>query len=442
MSGTSFRTKLYLPAQAAAEAEATLTGWKVSAGDAFAKGSVLAEAESAKTSFTFEAPCDGTVVKLLCADGDTIPFDEPVIEIETADASFKEAIPTAAELGEESRMAVNVIPGSVSGPRSGEICMLGIGGYLPERVVKNAELLEHFPDITEDYLRGVTGIKQRHWAADGEKPSGMAFQAAREALEKSNIAAKDLGAIIVATTTPDVTMPSTACILQDRLGARGIPAFDLNAACSGWLYGVSIARGLVVSGVADNALVVGVDLQSRLLDNKDKTTYFLFGDGAGATVVSGSVPGHPIRQEILTADAKGLHMARRLFPGDVIPGPGADIDPWIRLDGPALFRFATESFSRIIREVIDKNGWKPEDVRWVVPHQANGRILKASAKKSGVAFDRFYLNIDHVGNTSSASIPLALIEIEKGLQNRDKLVLCSVGAGITAAAVSVEWHKA
>jgi 3-oxoacyl-[acyl-carrier-protein] synthase-3 len=323
-------------------------------------------------------------------------------------------------------------------PVKRQISILGIGGYLPKRVVTTAELIKEFPDLTEEYIFGVTGIRQRHWVAD-EKPSDMALEAAREAIEKSGLAAGDIDAIVLSTETPDVCMPSTACILQEKLGLRGIPAFDIHAACSGWLYGISVAKGMILSGIGRNILVVGVDLQSRFLDKKDKGVYFLFGDGAGATVVADGGRGHVIKEEILLADAKGLRMARRESPGYLMPCDDETADPWIRLDGHALFRFATESFSKVVRDVTEKSGWKPAEVRWVVPHQANGRILKAAANKSGIPFDRFYLNIDHVGNTSSASIPLALIEIDKGLQNGDKLVLCSVGAGITAAAISVEW---
>jgi 3-oxoacyl-[acyl-carrier-protein] synthase-3 len=283
---------------------------------------------------------------------------------------------------------------------------------------------------------GVTGIAERRWAADGEKPSQMAYKAAVEAIEKSGLEPSALDAIVVTTTTPDVAMPSTACILQEMLGVRGIPAFDLNAACSGWLYGLAVAKGLLLAGQGANILVVGVEVQSQLLEKTDRGTYFLFGDGAGAAVVAKSGQGHRLCEQVLVADSKGLHMARRHAPGYMVE-PGGD--PWVRLDGHALFRFATESFSSLIRQVIEKSGWGPGEVRWVVPHQANGRILKAAASRSGVAFERFYLNIGHVGNTSSASIPLALLEIERGIQKGDKIVLCSVGAGITAAAVAIEW---
>lgn len=434
----TFTAKLYLPAQAATETEATLVKWHVAEGDTFTSGTLLAEAESAKSTFEFEAPCDGTVVGLLCREGETIPIDQPVIEVRTQDESVKDLVPASAEAADEPvAMTVPQVQ-PASEPDPDQISLLGIGGYVPERVVTNEELLKDFPDITGEYLFGVTGIRERRWARSDELPSDMACAAARDAIERSGIDKKEIGAIVVATTTPDVTMPSTACIVQHKLELYGVPSFDLNAACSGWLYGISVAKGMVLGGVAENVLVIGVDQQSRLLDKSDKATFFLFGDGAGATIVSQRPTGHRITAQELVADAQGMQMARREFPGYFVPDSG-ECDPWVRLDGYALFRFATASFSSIIRDVVTKSGWGPDDVRWVVPHQANGRILKAAAAKSGVPFDRFYLNIDHYGNTSSASIPLALVEMEKGMQQGDKLVLCSVGAGITAAAISVEW---
>jgi len=202
---------------------------------------------------------------------------------------------------------------------------------------------------------------------------------------------------------------------------------------------VSMARGMILSGMARTVLTVGVDIQSRLLDKADRNSYFIFGDGAGAAVISAGSQGHRIHDTILGADTRGLHMARREDPGYFIPNGDGNIDPWIRLDGPALFRFATDSFTAVILEAIQKTGWKIDQMRWIVPHQANGRILRAAARRSGVPYDRFCLNVDRVGNTSSASIPLALLEVEKDLKPDDKLVLCSVGAGLTTAAISVEW---
>ena len=226
---------------------------------------------------------------------------------------------------------------------------------------------------------------------------------------------------------------------QDRLSLVHATAFDLNAACSGWLYAVAVARGMILSGMATNVLTVGVEIQSRLLDHLDRNAYFIFGDGAGAAIVSAGSQGHRIRQTTLSTDTRGLHMARREEPGYFIPNGSSVVDPWIRIDGPALFRMATESFSTLIREAIAKAGWTLDDTRWIVPHQANGRILKAAAKRSGIAPERFFLNVERLGNTSSASIPLALLEMEETLQRDDKLILCAVGAGMTTAAISLQW---
>ena len=433
-----FRVLLYLPAQGASESEATIIEWQVAEGACFEKGDVLGQIDSVKSVYDFHAPCAGRVVRVLHPDGDTLPYSEAVLEIETIDASMKDWLPPAAASGGEAQSYAPLSAHS-GGHSQQEVVILGVGGYLPERVVTNAELIVNFPEITEQYVYQVTGIRQRRWAAEQEKPSDMAYAAALEAIRKSNIAIKDIDAIILATTTPDVAMPSTACILQDRLSLGTIPAFDINAACSGWLYAVSLAQGMILSGIAKHVLTVGVDMQSRLLDKSDRGTCFIFGDGAGAAIVSAGRSGHAIRRVILGSDVRGLHMARREEPGYFVANGAPNIDPWIRIDGPALFRFATESFTAVIREVIAKAGWKPEEPRWIIPHQANSRILKAAAKRSGVDFERFFLNIERVGNTSSASIPLAIIEAEAGLQQGDKLILCSMGAGATIAAIAVEW---
>ncbi len=440
MQDESFRLLLFLPAQGAAETEVTIIEWNVTEGDRFKAGQPLAQVDSAKSVFDFEAPCVGKVIRLLRLEGETLAMNEPVMEIETADPAMRDWIPPAPAVANgEHAVPETARPTSPSIGGLGPVYLRGFGGYLPQRVVTNEELVRKFPKISADYVYQVTGIQERHWAAEGEKPSDMAYAAALEAIRRSGVDAKDIGAIILATTTPDMAMPSTACILQDRLSLRGIPAFDLNAACSGWLYGVSMAQGMIHCGLAHHVLVVGVDMQSRLLNPDDQSAYFIFGDGAGATVVSATGPGHRVCDVLLGSDTRGLRMARREEPGYVVLNGRCSADPWIRLEGPSLFRLATESFHEIIRGSLRRAGWKKDDPRWIVPHQANGRILKAAAKRSGLPFERFYLNIDHVGNTSSASIPLALTELEDGLHRGDKLLLCSVGAGMTTAAVALEW---
>jgi 3-oxoacyl-[acyl-carrier-protein] synthase III len=441
VSNELFKTVLYLPSQAAAETEATLVKWHINAGDTFSKGQALAEVESAKSTFEFEAPCGGKVVRLLVQEASTNPFDQPVIEIETSDQSLKQEIPSAAAAVQESAPQININISTLEhgGAQIQQISLLGIGSYLPERIVTTKELVIEQPDITEEYMFGVTGIRERRWAKAEEKPSDMAYKASMIAIEKSGLSPKDIDGIIVSTVTSEAIMPSTACLLQEKLGIRGIPAFDINAACSGWVYGLVVAKSMITMGIARNILVTAVEMQSRVVDKTDRDTYFLFGDGAGATVVSGTQKGHVIKKEILSADPAGIGMARRATPIYEVPQNSMQFDPWIRLDGKALFRFATQNFSAMIRDLIVKSDWRSEDVRWVVPHQANSRILKAAAQKSGVPFERFYLNIDKVGNTSSASIPIALSEIERGLQKNDKIVFCTVGAGITVAGLTIEW---
>jgi 3-oxoacyl-[acyl-carrier-protein] synthase-3 len=442
VSNDTFKISLFLPAQAAAETEAMITKWLVKAGDTFSKDQVLAEVESAKSTFEFNAPCSGKILTLCFTESVSFPIEKAIAEIETDDQSMKTQIPSVG-----AAPVVDAIPAMteppvavVSGkPAVKDVYLLGIGTYIPETIIPNSKLLVDHTDIDEDYIFGVTGIRERRWARPEESPSDMALKAARQAIEKSGLKPEEIDGIILSTTTPDYMMPSTACILQDKLGIRGALAFDINAACSGWLYAVSVAKGLILSGMGSNILVVAAEMQSRVLDKKDRSTYFLFGDGAGATVVSGVKKGHLIRSEIMLADPVGIKMASRKSFGNEIPEKSLQCDPWVRIDGKALFRFATERFSSLINELIVKSNWNADDVRWIVPHQANSRILKAAAAKTKVSFDRFFINIDRVGNTSSASIPVALSEIERGIQKKDKLIFCTVGAGVTAAGMSIEW---
>lgn len=445
MTEKPFRLPIHLPAQGAAEPEAIILQWYIAEGDTFAKGQPLAEVESAKATFEFEAPCDGKIISIHCSQGDTIPYEVPVLEIETADEAMKGWMPSAPQPEEIIPPAIadpDPTPAMATPKEVGDVYLRAVAGYLPERVMGTAELLRNFPeDLTDEYMYKVTGIKERRFAGPGEKPSTMAQAACLAAMEKAGMQPSDIDGIVLATTTPDMLMPSTACILQNLLGLGPVPAFDLNAACSGWLYGLIVARGMIATGICRNILVVGVELQSRLLDRSDRNTCFLFGDGAGAGIVSADGPGHRIVEAVMHADGTQIHLGLREEPGYyAIDGEEAEkTNRLIQLDGPGMFRTATAHFAALIREVAAKSGWTPEEARLVVPHQANGRILQAAAKRSGVPWERFYTNVEHVGNTSSASIPIALAETENALQSKDKLILCSVGAGVTSAAVSIEW---
>ncbi len=439
MMDAALRMPLYLPAQGASETDATIIEWLVAEGDHFRKGQSLAQIDSAKSVFDFEAPCDGMVIRRFHLEGDTLALTTPIMEIEAFDAAMRDWIPPAAANPRAAARPETAPAAADPAPGREPVVIRGVGGYLPPRVVTNSELVAAFPEISEEYVYQVTGIRERRWAEADEKPSGMAYKAALEAIRRSGVDNKDIDALVLATTTPDVAMPSTAAIVQDRLNLPSIPAFDLNAACSGWLYAVSVARGLILGGTARNVLTIAVDMQSRLIDPSERSAYLIFGDGAGAAIISSGTLGHPIRHVQLGADTRGLRMARREEPGYAVRNGHCRVDPWIRIDGQAMFRFATQAFTNVIRQAIDQSGWTDAETRWIIPHQANGRILKAAARRSGLPFDRFFLNIERVGNTSSASIPLALVEAEEKLRPGDKLILCSVGAGLTTAAIAVEW---
>jgi 3-oxoacyl-[acyl-carrier-protein] synthase-3 len=442
------RIELKLPAQGAAEPEATIIEWQIAEGETFTQGQSLAQVDSAKSIFDFEAPFYGKVVRRLCSDGDTIPFTDPVLEVDTTDptadiwlADEQEETPAA---GPVTTMRVDPAADRRTDDDTDKavIAIHGIGSYLPSRIVTNEELCRSFPGVDAQYIQQVTGIRERRWAEDGEKPSDMAYGAALEAIRNSKIPLSEIDAVILATTTPDAAMPSTACIVQERLNLRGVPAFDLNAACSGWLYAVSMAMGMISSGQARNVLTVAVDMQSRLLDPEERNALIIFGDGAGAAVISnqtGYGRGHRLHAINLGSDTSGLHLARRDFPGYYIPNGRPDYDPWVRMEGPGMFRLATAAFAESIHMAADMAQWSPEEIAWVVPHQANARILRAAAKKAKFPEDRLYLNVDRVGNTSSASIPVSLVEMAPDLKPGDKIILSAVGAGVTTAAAALEW---
>ena len=371
MEAIPFRMPLYLPAQGASETEATIIEWRVTEGDRFQRGQVLAQVDSAKSVFDFEAPCSGLVIRVMRMEGETVPLVEPVLEIETSDPAMREWIPPRRRPRSTPQRPRQPPARGLAAAIAGEgVVIQGVGGYLPSRVVTNAELVKGFPELTDQYVYEVTGIRQRRWADDDERPSGMAFKASLEAIRNSGLDTRDIDAIIVATTTPDMAIPSTAAILQERLSLPTVPAFDLNAACSGWLYGVAMARGMIVSGLARHVLTVGVEMQSRLLDAADRNAYFLFGDGAGRR----SSPAAP--RAIASATCRSAATAgESTWPAARPPATscptGMAVDPWIRIDGHALFRFATESFSSLIRQSVARE--RLEAGRHPLGHSAPGQ---------------------------------------------------------------------
>jgi 3-oxoacyl-[acyl-carrier-protein] synthase-3 len=312
----------------------------------------------------------------------------------------------------------------------------GTGRYLPAMVLTNEELARRV-DTSDEWIRTRTGIRQRHIAAAHEATSDLALHASRAALAAAGIAPADVDVIIVATTTPDMVFPSTACILQAKLGARGGAAFDVQAVCSGFVYGLALADLMVGSGMARNALVVGAEIYSRILDWSDRGTCVLFGDGAGAVVVVPAVePG------ILTSHlhADGHYAEILCVPGNVRNGASYGT-PFVQMDGGAVFKFAVKVLADVAEEALSATGKAAADIDWVIPHQANIRIMDATMKKLHLPHERLIVTVDQHGNTSAASIPLALdIAVRDGrISAGQHVMLLGVGGGFTWGSVLLKW---
>jgi len=314
--------------------------------------------------------------------------------------------------------------------------IIGTGSYLPSKVLTNRDL-EGLVETSDDWIVTRTGIRQRHVAADDETTSDLALQASRKALDAAGVAATDIDLIVVATTTPDMVFPGTACILQAKLGARGCPAFDVQAVCSGFVYGLSTADQFMRSGQYRNVLVVGAEIYSRILDWNDRSTCVLFGDGAGAVVLRrDSAPG--ILSSHLHAD--GSYSNLLSVPGSVCGGKVSG-RPLLQMDGGGVFKFAVKALDDIVEEALAANGMTKADVDWLVPHQANIRIIQASARKLGMSMEKVVVTVDKHANTSAASIPLALDEAVRDgrIQAGQHVLLEAVGGGFTWGAVLMKW---
>jgi 3-oxoacyl-[acyl-carrier-protein] synthase-3 len=314
--------------------------------------------------------------------------------------------------------------------------IVGSGSYLPAKIVTNDELARTV-DTTDEWIRARTGIRERRIAADNEKTSDLALNASRSALAAAGIAPADVDLVIVATTTPDMIFPSTACALQAKLGARGGAAFDVQAVCSGFVYALGIADRMVANGMARNALVVGAEVYSRILDWRDRGTCVLFGDGAGAAVlVPSRTPG------ILSAHlhADGSHRDILCVPGTVVDGRVTG-SPFVHMDGQAVFRFAVRVLAEVAEEALAANRIEASAIDWLIPHQANIRIIEATAKRLGVPMGKIVSTVARHANTSAASIPLALDEAVRDGRIREghHVMLLGVGGGFTWGAVLLQW---
>jgi 3-oxoacyl-[acyl-carrier-protein] synthase III len=318
---------------------------------------------------------------------------------------------------------------------SGYSRIIGTGSYLPAKVLTNRDL-EGVMDTTDEWIFTRTGIRERHIAADDEKASDLALNASRKAIEAAGIAVSDIGLIVVATTTPDMVFPSTACILQAKLGVKDCPAFDVQAVCSGFVYGITMADQFVRSGQCRHALVVGSEIYSRILDWEDRSTCVLFGDGAGAVVLRAD-PTPGIRASVLHAD--GSLAGVLSVPGNVCGGQviGA---PFVRMDGQAVFKLAVRVLDEVARETVAKCGMRIADIDWLIPHQANIRILDATVKRLGLPRERLVATVDRHANTSAASVPLALdLAVRDGrIRPGHRVMLQGVGGGFTWGATLLE----
>jgi 3-oxoacyl-[acyl-carrier-protein] synthase III len=315
----------------------------------------------------------------------------------------------------------------------------GSGSYLPERVMHNKEF-EKLVDTSDEWIRERTGIKRRHIAADGETTSDMGLVAARAAIEAANISTSDIDLIIVATTTPDKVFPSTACIVQRRLDLHTIPAFDIHAACSGFIYALDVANRFIRTGGASNVLVIGSETYSRLLDWTDRGTCVLFGDGAGAIVLSAADEPGVISTHIHSDGAfeESLHVPAGISSGyDTVRAEAA----FIHMKGHEVFKKAVGTLGSMAKETLSNNNVDKHDLSWLIPHQANLRIIAAAARKVDLPMDRVVVTVDEHANTSSASIPLALdTAIRDGRIKRGELLLFEAfGAGFTWGSALVRY---
>ena len=317
----------------------------------------------------------------------------------------------------------------------------GTGGYLPRNRVTNAQLADRLAAIgvetSDDWITERTGIKSRHFAHDDELCSDLAVAAARLAIEAAGCSAQSIDLIIVATSTPDMVFPSTACIVQHKLGIAGCPAFDVQAVCSGFVYALTLADSMIRTGAASRALVIGSEIFSRLLDFGDRTTCVLFGDGAGAVVLEASDQPGILASEL---HADGRHVGILCTPGGVSGGVLRG-DATLKMDGQAVFKLAVTVLEDVARSVLTKAGRDEGDIDWLIPHQANIRIMQSTARKLKLPMEKVIVTVADHGNTSAASIPLALdVAVRSGqIARGDTVMLEGVGGGFTWGAVLLDY---
>jgi 3-oxoacyl-(acyl-carrier-protein) synthase III len=525
----TFLIDVPMPSMGATVNELTVIDLKVQPGARIAKGEKIAELESDKSVFEFEAPCDGVVTEVKGRAGDILPSGAPFLRIETTDTSLRhleakmqkpelrdqrpEAKPQPPVAPSEVRNLKAEIPrpaaggaqwtpralklvqeagldpvalhdleatgpgGRISGddvsrylekhkgvapassanghpqpkatawdPRVAEtVCIAGVGYAVPKAVMPNRELLKEFPDKTEEEIIKLTGIRERRYAAADETATGFAVTAVQHALAQAKMEVGTMDGVIMATLLPDQPVPAMASALAQQLGIPRALAFDLNAACAGWLYALEVGRAFIRSGTAKNLIVVTAELLSRITNPKDHNTAFLFGDGAGAAILTDAPGGHRLGRMALSGDADQFTAIQRPGGGATrpFPAPGGHdrCDFYLQMNGASVFKHAVIGFADQIEATLARHKLKPDDVAWIVPHQANERILRAVGKRVGVPYEKFVVTIAKYGNTSAASVSMALgWAAEEGIfRAGDKIIFCSVGAGLTFAGGLLVW---
>ncbi len=518
----TFLIDVPIPSMGATVSELTVIDIKVHAGVRISKGEKIAELESDKSVFEFEAPCDGVVQAVEARAGDILPSGSPFLSILTSDISLnhlrstagsgggvaaKAALvpppapvvvqaadllpkaglqwtPRAAKLAQDAGLDLATITGiDATGPGgrvSGDditrylaahpaisgsapsalgsrllapvstvaaetVCIAGIGYAVPKNIRATSEILKAFPGRTEAEMIKLTGIKERRYADADESATSLAATAVKHALAQAGLKAEQIDGIILATIIPDQPVPSMASALAKLLGCPRALAFDVNAACSGWLYALEVGRSFIRGGTAKNVIVVTAELLSRITNPNDHETAFLFGDGAGAAILTDAPGGHRLHRMALSGDASVFEAIQRPGGGarQLVPAPGGGdlADFYLQMDGGAVFKSAVIAFANEIESAMKRHHLKCEDIAWIVPHQANERILRAVGKRVGIPFEKFVVTIAKYGNTSGASVSMALgWAAEEGIfKTGDKIIFCSVGAGLTFAGGLLVW---
>jgi len=317
-----------------------------------------------------------------------------------------------------------------------------IGGYVPDYILTNAEL-EKLVDTTDEWITTRTGIKERRiLKGEGKATSDMAAEAVKELCQKRGISPEEIELVIVATVTPDMPFPSTANITCDKLGAKNAWGFDLSAACSGFLYALSTGASFIESGKHKKVVVVGADKMSAIMNYKDRATCIIFGDGAGAVLLEPTEEELGVMDSVLKSDGSGRNFLYQMAGGSLMPASHETVDNgthYVFQEGKTVFKFAVTNMADVSAEIMERNNLKSEDIAWLVPHQANLRIISATSERMGLPDEKVMINIQKYGNTTAGTIPLCLWDYEKQLKKGDNLVLAAFGGGFTWGATYMKW---